>query len=460
MNPYVAFITAAPFLDYGRAVILQRITEYMCQSPPGDLDVHGLPEMGKSMLLRYISTPDYVKQHGQQWLLGEYKERPFLLFCLYVTGWTPNTHPFIRLHHEFYRAYDRYYKEMARQHADLTLPQLSPLTPAPADPNAALAHLEKDVLELTNCGVRPVFLIDDFDKAFAALDKDQSSSFGSWKEYCSLIFATERLLEDVNADAKGSPLFKRLPQFSFGSLLPEDAKKFLLRPLQGSGVSFPPEDVDLILEAAGGFPYLLVLAGQALWEIREQWSLLDKGQTPLPGDAQKLLRNQLRLDFRRSYGLYYDNLKPEQQESLRWLARYGSLTLGDQPDRLTSQLSRLALYGLVDVVRGREMRVFSPLFVDYLRAIDKPTNGTTAGGPELTGFQQNLYKYLRSRSGQVSTFEDLGRSVWQAPADELSEVDKRRIHIAVSKLRRQLKATTGERIVSLRGQGYRLEPTP
>ena len=76
--------------------------------------------------------------------------------------------------------------------------------------------------------------------------------------------------------------------------------------------------------------------------------------------------------------------------------------------------------------------------------------------------QSSLYDVFRSRPGEVLTFEELGRRVWSwtlSLGDEPSERDKRKIHIAVSKLRRELEESdTGERIVNLRALGYRFEP--
>lgn len=455
-NPYPSFQSGAPFLDEGRRILLQRISEYSCQQPPNNLDIHGLPEIGKSTLLRYVAGPHYLEGHGREWLTGEFRAEPHRLFRFYVSGWVPSTHPFIRLSEVFYRAYDEYAHQMAQNQPGFPLPPLSP--PSPAEMRSAdevLARLEHDIQVLNRHRIRPVMLIDDFDQAFGQLDIHQTARFGNWKEYCALFFATERRLEDVNAAAKGSPLFKRLPQFRYNALLPAEAETFLNRPLQDTNVTFPAADVALVIQLAGGFPFLLLQAGEVLWEIRRHQTLLAEGNKPLPSGTRQLLTARLAQTFQRSFELYYYYLSSEQREALHEVARADTLNLSAIKAQLHIQLSGLQAFGLVNFLPGGTVRLFSPLLSDFVKAQETPARlpGPSAG---LTTSQQDLYTYFRRRPGQLLTFRQLGRDLWTGDeAWQPTEQDKRKIHIAVSRLRKHL--GEGEQIVSVRRQGYRYD---
>lgn len=455
-NPYLSFQTGVPFLDEGRRILLRRISESICQQPPNNLDIHGLPEIGKSTLLRYVAGPDYLEGHGREWLTGEFSAEPYRLFRFYVSGWVPSTHPFVRLSEVFYRAYDEYARQMAQTQPNFPVPELNPPSPTETrSPNEILARLEQDIQVVSRARVRPVMLIDDFDQAFGQLDIHQTGRFGSWKTYCALFFATERRLEDVNAAAKGSPLFKGLPQFRYNALLPAEAEAFLNRPLLNTNINFPAADVALVIQLAGGFPFLLLQAGETLWEMRQHQSLLTQGDKPLSPGARQLLAARLAQTFQRSFGLYYYCLSHEQREALHELARAGTLNLSAITAQLNIQLSGLQAFGLVNFLPGGAVRLFSPLLADFVKAQELPARpgGSSTG---LTTSQQDLYAYFRRRPGQLLTFRQLGRDLWTGDeAWEPTEQDKRKIHIAVSRLRKHL--GQGEQIVSVRRQGYRYD---
>ena len=81
----------------------------------------------------------------------------------------------------------------------------------------------------------------------------------------------------------------------------------------------------------------------------------------------------------------------------------------------------------------------------------------------LTGYELNLYEYLRSRPGEVCSFDDLLQYVWGTKPD-LAQADldkvKGRMRTTMSRLHAKLKSTTREDIVDVRGLGYRLIAPP
>lgn len=109
------------------------------------------------------------------------------------------------------------------------LPELGDLAgPDSNDIEQALDLLESHLLAMRDAGIRVVMVLDDFDSdwAFGALTPNEAKRITAWRQYLSLICATERLLEDVNPEARKimSPLFKRLTMRQVANLSPGEVK--------------------------------------------------------------------------------------------------------------------------------------------------------------------------------------------------------------------------------------------
>lgn len=489
-NPFSSQLATKDLLLVGRQDILEETAQIISLPRPDHRDFHGLPEMGKSTLLRFVArdyaaldsaVPDkFIELFGES-LLGEYKNEPHRLFRLYLSGWLESVHPFAIIYREFYRQFEPYREKIGREHGWQLPTQAEALglsngngggsavrPVADDDGDGALERLEPHIRALAEAGMRPVFLLDDFanENAFGVLSADQTGRLATWMPYCAFIFATERLLEKVNPNArKGSPLFMRLPQSFIREYEQDEARRFLAEALKDSKASLPKQDVDFLLNMAGGFPYLLLLGGRALWDMRRRLGLstAPDATDPLPPGAQAILYPRLGAEFGRSFATYWRVLDPDQQADLVDLAHLRldetEKLAGDMSPR-ENRLSLLEQYGLVDMLPELRVRLFSPLFADYVRTQRPVVAGDPV--PSLTDLQANLYNVFRNRPEELLTFAELGHKVWDWPFERRREIDredKRKIHIAVSKLRRQLEELdTGERIISLRSKGYRFVP--
>lgn len=465
-NPFTAFLSSGIFLPDGRTDLLTEIAQVITLPSPDNRDLHGLAGMGKSALLRYVSGPEFIESY-KRYFFDPYNKHPARVFIPYIAGWIETVHPFVLLYREFFREYERYYTRVAADQPHIDLPKPLTTEVEDMDGSEAISLLESQLRGLAQAGIRTAILLDNFDGDFAykRLTADETTRLSSWKEYCSLILATERRLEDVNPVSKGSPLYKGLTPTPVRDMWPDEAKGFLNKVLATSDKSLPEEDIDLLIKVAGGFRYLLLLAGRVLWDLRRRTGLGADLKKPLPAVVRPYLNESLASEFQRMFELYYEGRTPEQRQVLLDLAHKGSMSLNQEMlGQQYIQLMGLEQFGLVDINSEGEVCIFSPLFRAFLMGQSAVTAAPSAATADLnlTELQTNLYNIFRDKPEEVVTFEELGRKVWSwkpDPAHEPTEEEKRKIHIAVSKLRRELeRSATGERIVNLRSRGYRFEP--
>lgn len=465
-NPFSAVLASKTFLPTGREAILREVAQVITLPNPDSRDLHGLPGMGKTDILRYISGPEFIARYSEAFF-PSYDEKPWLLFRVFVEGWSESIHPFVLLYRKFIRAYGEYRGDMAAKHPDVVLPDAPLAEIDDMDGNKAVSLMEPLLRNLKNTPVRVVLLLDEFDEkwAYGNLEADETSRLSSWKTLCSFILATERQLEDVNTRAKGSPFYKRLTPAQVRDFLPQEAREFVDEILKRGEVSLPEEDIAELLRLAGGFAYLLILGGRALWDLRQRMELGDSPKKPLPDALRSSLEGRLAVEFERMFELYYDRRAGNGEHQVLFdLAVAGSVSVAEAPAAQRVLLAKMEQYGLVDLDQNGQATLFSPLFQDWLKRQGPPREeAVVAAGdtePDLTGYQTNIHNVLRDKPDKLVTFEELGQRVWSWPPDYRStDIDKRKIQIAVSKLRRALeRAATGEHIVNVRGRGYRYEP--
>lgn len=455
MNPFSLFLSRGDFVSIGREEVLEEIARVITQVPPDDRDLHSLPQMGKTTLLRYIASQEFIKNYRDKFI-KPFDRQPERLFFVNVSGWNAGTHPYIVLYHEYYRQYQLY----QRQHPELA--HLSLAEPAARDAGHALNLLEPHLWALHQNGFRPVILFDDFasELAFGVLDLDETTRLGLWKDFCALIFATEQLLEDVNPKAKGSPLFKRLTQTQIRAMLPEEADAFLRAVLEEHGGALPKEDIDEVVSVAGGFPYLIMLGGRVVWDLRRELGLLEEAGTPLPDGVMSDLSSRLYDVFHRTFDLYYRSLSAARRDVLLDLAQRGTLegAAMQQISKQTQHVGWLTKYGLVSMKPNGDRVLFSPLFRKFLNTLAE-SSPPAETEPELPPLQAELYDTFRRHPNKDLSYGDLGQAVWALRPDNLEDAEKRKIHLAIHKLRAELKrAGRGDRIVNVRKRGYRYEP--
>ncbi len=450
-NPYFGMPgTFKPEQFYGSPKLVRLILEQITFTPPHALELIGLVGMAKTTLLHYLANPHGAIEKYWDCLQAPYEQEPERLFMALIQFRTaaPATHSFVYLYQQFCAAYFDYSNRPAAARPALAdpLPTLPRLDEA-ASPVVAVDTMQSAIRQLVAHGIRPVLLLDDFDLAFARLNEEETTRLRPWREDVAFVLVAEQPLDEVNPTAAGSPFIQTLQMLAITGLSPAEARQMLEEPAAKAGCPFPAADLDVVLPYAGRHPYLLILTGRALWEMRARLQLLERPDTPLSEVHYQMLRGRLQNNFRRTFQRYGDLLTPLQLQALRALIAGGEVNY--------AVLETLVTKGLVQYNAGGGYEPFSPLFAEFLQS--RPAEPPLRSDLALTGTEDQLYDYLRHNADRVCPFDELARQVWRA-ADPNDADLRRRMQVTVSRLRKKLKATTGEDISSVRDQGYRLLP--
>lgn len=171
------------------------------------------------------------------------------------------------------------------------------------------------------------------ESAFGVLRSGRDHPAGSLEGIsCALIFATERLLEEINPQAKGSPLFKRLTPAEVRPMLRPKPRRFCARwsmPITAlcprpNGLRCPTREITEVVALAGGFPYLLMLGSREVWELRREQGLPARPRCAAARRRTRRSHESAGRDIRAHLlDLYYLNLSGERREVLLDLARRG-----------------------------------------------------------------------------------------------------------------------------------------
>jgi DNA-binding response OmpR family regulator len=454
-NPYFRLpIGFEPEKYYGSQDWVRFVLEQISARLPQSFEFLGLPGMGKSTLMRYLADPKGAREKQCESLQEPFRTEPHRLFAVLVEFrlLPPDVHPFVYLYNRFCEEYVRY-RESMRKAQGLELPEQF-LRETVKRPEQAVGLLQEGVEALAEAEARTILLLDDFDLAFEKLTFDQTSRLRPLRRQVAFVLALERALHVVNPKAAGSRFFQTMPLKRLGGLTAGEARRLIEEPACQSGKPFPKHDVDYILKQSDGHPYLLILAGNALWNLRERLDILENQDVALSEEHLAVLRGHLQEDYRLSFQLYWNHLEPNEQEVLGLLVR--DTELADIPGRVLDALGPLAEKGLVSYdTEARRYRPFSPLFAEFVE--QQVSSAHRVSEPPLTGLEANLYDYLRSRMNATCTFDELWHEIWDSPSmTEIGERERqRRMQVTISRLRNKLKSLNGEDIVSVRGQGYR-----
>lgn len=451
-NPFsMLSATFDPKAYYGSQELVNFILSRASLPIPSPIELLGLPGMGKSYLLRYIAHPEGALLQNAYALQFPFIGKSHLLFPLLVEFrlLPTNTHPFTYLYQRFHEDY-KVYRELLESEHGIKAPEF--VVGEPNTPEKAISLLEADIHLLKEKLVRPVFLLDDFHLAFDIehMNFSQTTRLRPLRDRVAFILVTERSLEKVNPEASGSSFFQMIDKIRFGGLTADEAERLISKPAEESGYPFHHDDVKFVLTLADGHLYLLIRAGSILWSLRERLNIPMDITLAVSAEHEPILLGHLKVEFQRVFSLYWAQLEPIERETLIEVASNQHL------DGRNSVLASLLAKGLVKYVPQKKIHIpFSLLFSEFI-------SGVTTPKPNLSDLEAGLFDYLERNASRICSFEELSQNIWKEPfkgSDEEKEALRRRVQVAVSRLRKKLQEHNYADIISVRDQGYRISRT-
>lgn len=309
-----------------------------------------------------------------------------------------------------------------------------------------------------------VLLLDEFDEAFATIEPHLFVRLRALKDkhwsYLCYVTATDHSLNEIRRDRQAGEfceLFEghihHLPP-----LIEKDARAFISQWAARAKTELSSEDVDFVLERAGGHPGLLQATCRVLVKSRDEAIL-----RPLAaGYAHVRERLDSDPNVRLECAKLWSDLGTKDQETLIAL-------LGGQD--VSPALDHLVEKGIVRIT-PEGARVFSSQFAAFVgrqRLVRRPeprgvridveagdvwVDGKLA--PILTELEYKLLLLLYGNLGKICDKYKVVESVWGE--SYIDEVDDARIEKLVSRLREKIEPNPEQPqyLITVRGRGYKL----
>jgi hypothetical protein len=320
---------------------------------------------------------------------------------------------------------------------------------------------------------RIVFLFDEFDEPFNALDGRVFLNLRALKDRYGAglcyVTATEQALNKVRTEAavsEFSELFAGRMHW-LGMLEPSDATQLVKAQATAGGATLEADQVGFVLKQAGGHPGLIQAATQLLLRL----------EVGAPQDLRQqgliLVRDALDSDpivHAECTKLWDQQTDDEREALMRWI------TLGaEQADE--TRLRSLQRKGLLtlpwsDSRSSGEPRIFCQLFERFTRRQRLIQEGAAEGVvvdidageawvdgvrvPTLTDLEYRLLLLLYGRLGKICDKYQIVEAVWGE--SYIDRVDDARIEKLVSRLRAKLERDPSDPLylITMRGRGYKL----
>ncbi|MCB0168355.1 MAG: winged helix-turn-helix domain-containing protein [Anaerolineae bacterium] len=320
------------------------------------------------------------------------------------------------------------------------------------------------VRQLDQLQIRLVLLLDNFDHVLRSehVTPDMVNELRPLTNELGLVVATEEALHDLNQSIAASPLFNVMHQHFVGLLEPEGAQTWI--EAYKELTDFTPEVGAVLLDMAGGHPFLLARVNDILLET----------QSLLPGvgviglEQMPLISLRLAEYGRQLFELNWHKLNEAERVMVKPLVKQlikAPIPIGQLPVEQVTALNWLINQAIVSYHRNA-YQIFSPLFQKFL--VDKEQKGLFDDTPsalviahsdkvyeQLTPKEAELLRYFEANSHTVISVDTLLADVWNQP-----EASPRRVQEAIRRLRNNLakyKPPLGV-IENERGEGYRYVP--
>ncbi len=450
-NPYTQLlVSAVPEGFYGRGAVLSAILHGISAQTPRSFSISGAMTTGKTSLARYLCHPEgALRQHP-----GE----------LEAFGGEPGGKQLIPLYLDCYQknGAEVQVELPARLRQEARLKALLPgAAPVTSTLEAAKEDLEHICLALEQGGARLVLVLDHFDHAYETFSYHDETFLRSLATRHALVLLTEKKLSSLFSDPERfSPLQNVLIKRPLGMLAEREALQFIQAPLDSAShvdrgaieTPFSSRESAFLLEAAGGHPYLLALACEHLYNLRQEYpnleTLLDNPEIKANILAQlsglPAVQDTLRV--------IWTHLDDSARQALLLAVHNQPVTA---PEEVLQELVQTGL--LAYRLDEQRYRIFCELFRLFIAA-QQPGEAQVRLAemlPGLTPRDRQMLEYMTSRPGELVTFDELKLQVWGG-----EQTSKRALEAAVHRVRQALlSAGLSEALVqNERGKGYRYIP--
>jgi hypothetical protein len=320
---------------------------------------------------------------------------------------------------------------------------------------------------------RIVFLIDEFDEPFRALDGRVFLNLRALKDRYGqglcYVTATEQALNKARSEsavAEFSELFAGRARW-LGMLEPDDAALLVEALAGGESATLEPDEVAFVLKQAGGHPGLLQAATQMLLRV-EVGAPQDLRQQGLIVTREVLDSDPI---VHAECTKMWDQLEEAERGALMRLVTLGAEQAGTA--QLRSLLRKGVLTGSRDIESSLEQpRIFGQLFERFTRRQRLIREGAVQGVlvdvdageawvdgvrlPTLTDLEYRLLLLMYGRLGKICDKYQIVESVWGE--SYIEKVDDARIEKLVSRLRAKVERdpSNPRYLITVRGRGYKL----
>ncbi len=451
------YIARGDDVDY----IMEHIAALECCS------IVGTSNIGKSTLLRSL----YVPQVREQYLGPKSKEYIFIYidFNLMVE----------MTEQAFYELILRTtLAELSHLQVSDTL--LSQVNRAynnivnPTNPFAVPLSFNEGIIAISEgLDQQVIFLFDEFDEAFSAIEGRVFLNLRALKDkysrrLCYVVATGQRLRQSRRSTETDEfcELFAHHVRF-LGPLGQDDMRHTIDQFARQEELDVSPQDVDFIMAQAGGHPGLLEVV------CRVVGAAIESGEYQFYGDKRyERLQEQLEDDInvRTECAKLWNNLTAEEQAGL---ITYLSRPDDAQDEKLHRSLQHKAI--LIEREGGR-WAVFGKLFEGFAwrqRLVQKGgrqgvwldveagevwVNGQSVS--PLTSLEYRLLLLLYGHIDKICDKYKIVEAVWSE--DYIDEVDDSRIEKLISRLRQKIEPDPSEPryIQTVRGRGYKLVSAP
>jgi DNA-binding winged helix-turn-helix (wHTH) protein len=339
------------------------------------------------------------------------------------------------------------------------------LTPA-ADRGTAYLSLVRLVSQMKREGRQLILMLDEFERLAANrnLDVDFFGGMRSLAIAHRVAFVTaskvplDQLSDGERDTLLGSNFFNIFSIVRLNLFSESDSHGLINDGFRQCGISPSSEVFDWILQAGGGHPFFLQVAGDCVYQ-----AIAEKGFQVTDLDFESLTTCFMR-QAKSHFGYYWEQLSSQERYML------ATLSWSQRQKLYQSALLRLQEQCLI-VRTDSRYRPFSSQFERFIE--DQEVEHLLQAGPLLIDRRRrevlahgrplslgptcyNLLLYLAERSGQPISHTELDQAVWQP---EQSVGAEERVKTGIKELRRALE-DDARHIVSHRGVGYAFDPEP